>query len=428
MRNLTLLFVTGAMALLAQRDPLPPIPPVPRLAHEYAAKAAAHADAAMRHLEHKMAFAMSSSALFPAKASAQERSYDAGLRALDSRSYERALESFSQAAMTTGSRSDGALFRKAYALYALGRKDEASAALAELRRSHGSSRWMGDAQALEAEIKQGSGQIEDIRVAALSGLMHSDPEKAAPFVEQILKGSAFPKLQEQALRGISNSDSQRNRDLLTAIARGKIGNPDLQLRAIHSLADRRTDNRPLLREIYSSATDEQVKRAALRGLGAAEDNEELLRIFKAEKEASLRMEALSMMRNSLSPAELWTLYGAESSVEVKERILQRLKDAGATERLLEVAKTEKDLKLRQSAIRALGSATTGGALVAMYAAEGDQSVKRMIVDALYSHQNGKALVEVARKEKDPRMAQELVSRLSRMKSKEGFDYLTEILK
>lgn len=387
-----------------------------------------HADAAMRHVEHKMAFAMSPTALFPAKANAQERSYDAGLRALDGRSYERALEAFSQAALTTGARADGALFRKAYTLFRLGRKEEAVAALGELRRSHASSRWLGDAQALETEIKQGSGQSEEIRVAALSGLMHTDPEKAAPFVEQILKGSAFPKLQEQALRSISNSDSQRSRDLLAQIARGRMGNPDLQLRAIHSLGNRRTDNRTLLREIYASATDEHVKRAALRGLGSAEDNEELLRIFKSEKDASLRIEALSMLRNSLSSADLWKLYGAESSVEVKERILQRLKDAGATERLLEVAKTEKDLKLRQSAIRALGSATTGDALVAMYAAEGEQSVKRMIVDALYSHQNGKALVEVARKEKDPRLAQELVSRLSRMKSKEGFDYLTEILK
>ena len=105
-----------------------------------------------------------------------------------------------------------------------------------------------------------------------------------------------------------------------------------------------------------------------------------------------------------------------------------MKELGATERLLEVAKTEKEPKLRQSALRSLGSPTTGNALVEMYGAETDQAVKRMIVDALYSHQNGKALVDLARKEKDPRMQQELVSRLARVKSKDGFDYLAELLK
>jgi hypothetical protein len=470
-----LLFAAGAMALWAQKDPIPPRPPLAprppktfdlpdfprlddlefklaqledrrfqlddarfarlgRLHEDISARVSARVADAMSRVNTKLPRLMAPQAIFHASTD-HERSYEAGIRALDGRRYERALEAFSQAAMTSGSRTDGALFWKAYTLHRLGRRDETSAALSELRKSHAASRWMGDAQALEAEMKQTAGQTreqldaaEDFKVLALSGLAQSDPEKAAPLVEQILKGSPYRKLQDEALRSLVNGDSQRSRDLLAQIARGKVGDPDLQLRAIRYLGHRRSDNRQLLREIYTSATDEHVKRATVRALGSAEDTEQLLRIVKSDKDSSIRIEALSALPSSASSAELWPLYQAETSVEVKERILHRLKDLGGTERLVEVAKTEKEPKLRQFAIHALGSVTTGDTLVSLYAAETDQSVKRTIVDALYTHKNGKSLVDLARKEKDPEMRREIVRRLSRMHTKEASDYMAEILK
>jgi len=495
-RTITL-FLTATLALLGQKAPLPPLPPIPplppmsfelpdlshlhdlefkldklshldldfkldklshldldlkldahrakldNLHHEISAKVAAKVadgmskfDFKMPKFDFKVPVLMAPQAIFHGKTTDHERSYERGIRAVDGRHYEQALEALSQAAMTTGSRTDGALFWKAYALHRLGRRDDALAALAELRKSHASSRWLGDAQALEAEIKQTTAprdraQLdadEDLKVLALSGLIQSDPERAAPMVEQIIKSSSSRKLKERALRALADSDSQRSRELLAQIARGQAGNPDLQLRAIRHLGSRRMDNRQLLREIYSSTSDEQVKRAVLRALGSSQDREELLRIVKSEKEPSIRMEAISMLGDSASSAELWPLYQAETSVEVKERILHRLKDVGSTERLLEVAKTEKEPKLRQYAIRALGSVTTGDSLVALHASETDPAVKRAIIDALYSHKNGKALVELARTEKDPYVRREIVSRLSRMSSKEASDYLLEILK
>jgi tetratricopeptide (TPR) repeat protein len=407
------------------------------LEHDIAAKVSASVSGAVSNMNFKMPVLMSPQAIFHGgKTTDHERGYENGVRALEGRHYERALEAFSQASMSTGARTDGALYWKAYTLHRLGRRDDALAALAQLRKSHASSKWLGDAQALETEIKQSSaGQTaaqldadEDLKVMALSGLMLTDPDKAVAKVEQIIKGSSSRKLQEQALRSLANSESQKSRDLLTQIARGRMGNPDLQLRAIRQLGNRRVDNRDLLREIFAGATDEQVKRAALRALGSSEDKEQLLKIAKSDKDPWARMEAHSMLGNSASSTELWPLYQAETSVEVKERILHRLRELGATDRLLEVAKTEKEAKLRQHAIRALGAATTGDALVAMHVSETDQGLKRTIVDALYSHKNGKALIDLARKEKDPQMRREIVSRLSRMDTKEVSDYLVEILK
>ncbi len=84
--------------------------------------------------------------------------YDSGTRALDDHKYEEAVRRFDAVVNSKSARADGALYWKAYALNRLGRRDDALAALAALRRDYPSSHWLNDAQALEAEVKQGSGQ------------------------------------------------------------------------------------------------------------------------------------------------------------------------------------------------------------------------------------------------------------------------------
>src|ERR1035437_8089697 len=120
-----------------------------------------------------------------------DRLYSSGQSALDNRHWDQALESFSQVISRNGSRVDGALYWKAYALGRLGRRDEATAAIAELRKSYAASRWLDDAKVLELELKQASGQNvspeaesdEELKLMAINGLMQSDPERAIPLLE-----------------------------------------------------------------------------------------------------------------------------------------------------------------------------------------------------------------------------------------------------
>jgi hypothetical protein len=63
----------------------------------------------------------------------------------------------------------------------------------------------------------------------------------------------------------------------------------------------------------------------------------------------------------------------------------------------------------------------------MYAGETDPNLKKQIVHALYLQNNGKALVEIARKETSMELKKQIVHDLSQMKSKEGTDYLMELL-
>jgi HEAT repeats len=369
---------------------------------------------------------------------ADDNLYNAGQRALDDHRYAEALEDFSEVASRGGTRADGALYWKAYTLIKLGRRDEARAATADLGKTYPHSRWLDDAKVLEVQagkpVSPESESDEQLKLIALNGLMQSDPDRALPLLENLLKGNQPPTIKKRVVYVLAFSDSLKAQQLLEQVARGGEGNPDLQLVAIRYLGERR--NQParsqLLLEIYNGSSDAAIKRAVLAAFASNRDRDHLLQIAKGEKDQDLRLYAIRLL-GSISGAQdaLWQLYQSEPSVEVKQQILESIPSTGNLDRLLEVAKTEKDPKLRRFAIQALGStraAATGDSLVALYSGVQDQEVKRTIVDALCGQRNVKALIQVARAEKDPRMKQRIVERLAGMRSPEATDYLMEILK
>jgi tetratricopeptide (TPR) repeat protein len=302
--------------------------------------------------------------------------YETGQAALDNHAWEQALDKFNQVIASGNSRTEGALYWKAYALNKLGRRDEALASIAELRKAYPSSRWLEDAKVLEMETRQASGQPvspenesdEDLKLLALNGLMQSDPDRALPLVENLLKGNQSPNLKRNAVYVIAQNSSPRAQQLLEQVARGS-ANPDLQIVAIRYLAQQK--------------------------------------------------------RNQLDVVRLlWEIYGSTGDVNVKREIVNRL----STDQLLQVAKSDKAPELRLLAIQRLGNGGGGDALVAIYAAETDAQVRQAIINTFSSQRNAKALVALARAERDPQVKKAIVQHLVNMKSPDATDYLLEILK
>jgi hypothetical protein len=365
------------------------------------------------------------------------RAYDAGQRALEGRRYTEALEYFNQVAGRKGDRADGALYWKAYTLVKLGRADEARATLADLRKSYASSRWLDDARALEVEagkpVSPESESDEELKLLALNGLMQSDPDRAFPLLETLLKSAQPPRIKRNAVYVLAQSNSPKAQQLLEGVAKGQ-GNPDLQLVAIRYLGEKRRQggSNPVLAEIYASSNDVNVKRAILQGFESARDKDRLLNIAKTEKNDDLRLHAIRLLGGMKeAQADMWSLYQSEQSPEIKQRILESIPSNGNLDKLLEVAKAEKDAKLRRFAINNLSTtraANTGDQLAAMYAGEQDQGVKRAIVSALASQKNVKQLVQCARGEKDNGMQRMILEHLVSMKSPEANEYLMEIIK
>jgi tetratricopeptide (TPR) repeat protein len=371
-------------------------------------------------------------------ASRFDADYDSGTRDLDEHKYEDAVRQFDGVINSKSARADGALYWKAYALNRLGRRDDALAALAVLRREYPNSHWLNDAQALEAEAKQGSGQAvspaqesnEELKLMAINSLMNADPDRAMPLLEGILKGNSAPKVKDRALFVLTQNQSPRAKQILAQYAKGA-GNPDLQVRAIRYMGMSGTsDARQQLMNIYSGSTDAAVKRQVIQSLMISNGKDSLLALAKSEKDEELRAEAIQQLGVMRAIDPLGQLYASETSAENKIQIVRSLFIAGASDKLLEIIRTEKDPRVRGEAIRnlAMTHSTSPEALATLYASETDPKTKKEIVNGLMVRGDAKLLVDLTRKETDPAMKRFMVERLSMMHGKEATDYMMELLK
>ncbi len=253
------------------------------------------------------------------------------------------------------------MYWRAYALDRIGQKAEALAAAAELIKGYPASKWIADAKALELQVRQSAGQPvrpeaeadEELKLLALQGLQHSDPEQAVPMLEKILQGAQSPRMKDRALFVLAQSNSPRARQVLANIARA--GNPDLQRRAIQYLGVHGgRENREILAQIYESSTDVDIKRRILRSFAVSGERSRVLAAATGESSPELRAEAVQQLGVMGAHEELWQLYQKESAVDIKKRIIQAMFVGGNVTRMSELALNEPNVELRRAAIRNLG--------------------------------------------------------------------------
>jgi tetratricopeptide (TPR) repeat protein len=442
--------------------PMPPLPPLPPLTFDFdhrmlemqhampsgerllssmaSAEVAMHA--AERAMERLGAHGLFESGWIGQSANAvrdRENSYyEMGRNALDRRNWTEAVNRFDQAAQLKGPRTDAALYWKAYAQGKLGQRAEALATIDAMVKAYPQSRYLNDAKALELELKARTGPVspeaqqdEDLKILAIQGLQHSDPEQAIPLLEKILGSSNGPKVKERALYVLALSSAPRAQEILLSIAKGG-GNPDLQRKAIEYLATHsRRDGRSRLEEVYRATGDPDVRIRVLRAYMSAGDRARLLAAAQTEQNEEVRLAAIRYLGASGATAELGQLYDKETSKAIRLQIVRTLGSAGAVEPLQQIARAETDAEIRLQAIRSfasVGRERSGTVLQDMYAKETTPEGKRAIIQALHAHNNAEGLVAVARRESDPKLKEDIVRRLSTMtKSKVALDYLMELL-
>ena len=370
--------------------------------------------------------------------SKEEQLYASATDALNNGQYDDANKTFGDVARMHGRRADGALYWKAYALNKAEHRPEALATIAELKKGYPQSRWLHDAGALEVEIQRASGQPvnaetgsdEELKLLAISSLMHSDPEKALPLLEKVLQGNSSLKVKNQALFVLSQSSSDKASQLMLSIAKGS-NQPELQKHAVRWLGmNGNKGNGQILQEIYLSSSAPEVKKSVLSAFMMSGDKEHLFNIAKQETTPQLKKDAIRQLGLMGAHAELQQLYKSSSDAGTKEALLQSIGLSGDVRTLTEVTKTETDPKVLHHAIRALGLA--GGdeaksALLSIYNSQADVEVKKEVIRALFLHGSAKDLVGLARKETNPELKKELIRSLSLMNSPESTEYMLEIL-
>ena len=225
--------------------------------------------------------------------------YEQGTDAIDDEQWEEALRAFSKVAEMKGERADGAVYWSAYALKKLGRRAEGLKTLEVFKKKYTSSKWLDDVNALELELRQASGERvspdrvddEDLKMIAINSLMHSDPEKAFPLLEKIVRGKSDRKIRERALFILSQSGSPRAQTLLADIARGN-ANPDMQRDAVRYLGMSGNErSSQILSEMYASAASTQIKKEILRAFMLSGDKTYVVNSARSEKDPEQRSEA-----------------------------------------------------------------------------------------------------------------------------------------
>ena len=367
-----------------------------------------------------------------------EELYEEGREALDDDRYDKAEAKFDRLAQLNGPQTDAALYWKAYAANKLGKRDLALATLADMKKRFMQSRWLRDANVLELEVKQSSGQQvkpgdqsdEELKMLAIQGLMNSDAERAMPLLEKVINGTGTPREKSRALFVLAQSGSAQGREIIGRIARGQ-SNPELQREAIKYLGIfGGAQSRQIMAEVYATNPDPSVKRAILRAYMIGGDRDHLFAAAKSEKDESLRREAIRQLGLVHGVSELEQLYQTETSTDLRREILRAFFLAGDAGKLVQAAQSEKDPELRRAAIRNLGlirSDESSKALQTIYTRETDRGLKEEVLNAFFLQGNAAALVAIARSEKDPELKKTAVSKLSLMHSKEATDYLMELL-
>jgi hypothetical protein len=157
-------------------------------------------------------------------------------------------------------RTDAALYWKAYSEDRLGDRSKALTTLSELQKQFTDSRWIKDAKALELELRQAAGQAvptdlqndEERKLLALRGLIQNDPDQAFPIVEKMLSGSNTPRVKERALFLLAQSQNARAREIVATTAKAG-SNPTCSSRpsTIWGMMNG-PDNRQVLEDVYKS--------------------------------------------------------------------------------------------------------------------------------------------------------------------------------
>jgi tetratricopeptide (TPR) repeat protein len=369
----------------------------------------------------------------------EEELYSSANQALNNGNYDQAISGFDQVAAMRGHRGEAALFWKAYTLNKAGRAREALATIQELKQRYPRDRWTRQAASLETDIRSSLGEPidpekqedEEEKMVALSSLMHSDPDKAIPILEKVLRGNGSFELKDRALFVLAQSKSDKAQQILLNVAKGN-SQPELQTRAIKWLAiGGGGSNGQALQEIYASTSNPEVKSSIIKSFLLNHDTAAVFKIAQQEKSPELREQAIKQLGIMHATTELRQLYKSGGlDADSKDALLKAMGMGGDVDSLIEIAKTETDPNIRARAIKGLG--ISGGqpavdALVRIYNSNADVDTKKLVVKSLFIHQSAKEMVALARKETNPELRKELVRDLSIMHSPEATDYMLEIL-
>lgn len=188
----------------------------------------------------------------------------------------------------------------------------------------------------------------DLQIEALNGLLEQHGERVIPLLREIALDRNSPDEARRAVLVLARSRRPEARKTVTEVAQR--GPEPVRLAAIREMG--RFDGAGVtaeLMQVYSRAITPRVKRQVVSSLGERADNTSLLRIAKIESDAAVRNVAIiTLGRLPEARTQLRTLYG-QAPLESRMAVLAALFSSKDEDELIRIARAEKEPGLRARA-------------------------------------------------------------------------------
>ncbi len=301
---------------------------------------------------------------------------------------------------------------------------------------------------------------DEIKAIALQSLMQSNPERALPYIADILKNDskASPGLKEQAIRLLGQTRGPNSVTMLLDLARSQ---SDIKLRrsAIYSLSNVEDEKVfDLLFDLATKSEDAEVSKAALRALSTTRNPKARQRLFDIARSGSkeeIRVQAVQGLVNRGDESlvdELVKIYQSDKSLKVRKQAIYALSQMVGHDNRFHfsmatgigssgptalspggVNTTGKlaELSDRRSEAQKKSSEKAVKALLQLFDPETDESLKNIFLSS-FSQSNSKEalqkLMQVAKSDSSIALRRRAVMYLGQSRDPEAAKFMEELLK
>ena len=403
----------------------------------------------------------------------------AAQRALNRADYQNAANLYGDLARRypAAARAGDALYWAAFALYKNDNLDRARSLLVTQQQRYQKAATLRDGDALLARVqaalaKQGDGAAaewirrhaqpaadtggtrggncpgedddDDLRVAALNGLLQMDATSALPILKKVLvkRDACSAGLRRKAVFIVSQKRGGETEDILLDVARN---DPDSEVRqqAVFWLSQVGSDRAvTALDSILRTATDPELQDKAIFALSQIHQGRagQILRDYAANERSpdEAREKAIFWLGQQHSPenaAFLRGLYAKLAGEELKEKVIFSLSQMGGADNgrwLMDIALNEREpVEMRKKALFWVGQ--TGGnleQLAGLYDRMQNQEMKEQLI-FVYSQRHEAAaldqLIRIAKTEQDKELRKKAIFWLGQSHDPRAAQVLLEII-
>ena len=405
----------------------------------------------------------------------------AGRQALNRADYQRAADLYGELARRypNTTRAGDALYWAAFALYKNDNLDEARSLLVRQQQRYAKAATLRDGDALLARIqtalaKQGDedahrwiiahaqqspgdsvkvkpcpSQVDeddedDVRVAALNGLLQMDEGNAVPILKKVLarRDACSAALRRKAVFILSQKRTAETEDVLLGVARDD-PDPEVRQQAVFWLSQVGSDRAvSALDSILRTATDVELQEKAIFALSQIHNARagQILRDYAGNERApgEMREKAIFWLGQQHSPengAFLRSLYAKVTSEDLKEKVIFSLSQMGGADNarwLMDIALSEREpVEMRKKALFWAGQ--TGGnldELVGLYDRMHNEEMKDQLI-FVYSQRHEPAaldkLIQIAKTEQNKDLRKKALFWLGQSHDPRAAQVLLEII-